>query len=73
MTNQDRAICLECKKYFIQDRDIQLCDKCMKLFDVKRLWEMHDRNKIDALDFNESEYIREVFRKNKIKKTNGKK
>jgi hypothetical protein len=73
MTNQNRALCLECKKSFIQERDIQLCDKCVKLFDLDRLWKMHDRNKIDALDFNESEYIREVFRKNKQKKTNGKK
>jgi hypothetical protein len=57
------ASCLECKKPFIQERDIQLCDRCVKLFDLDRLWKMHDSNKIDALDFNERKSIREKYRK----------
>ena len=59
---KEKSICLECGKRFIQDRDIQLCDDCVNKFDLDRLWEMHDDNQIDALDFNESKKIREQFR-----------
>ena len=59
------ATCLECKKRFYQDRDIQLCDDCVNLFDLDKLWELHDKNKLDALDFNENQSLRERFRKNK--------
>jgi len=57
-----KAICLECKKEFIQERDIQLCDGCVKKFNLDKLWKDHDNNKIDALDFNESSKIREKYR-----------
>ena len=56
------ATCLECKKEFQQETDIQLCDKCMKKFDTDKLWKLHDQNKLDALDFNESKTMREKFR-----------
>lgn len=59
----NKAICLECKKEFIQERDIQLCDKCVKKFDLDKLWKLHDKNELDALDFNENKYMRERFRK----------
>ena len=57
------AQCLECKKEFEQERDIQLCDNCIDKFDLERLWKEHDENKIDALDFNERASIREKYRK----------
>lgn len=56
------AICLECNKKFIQERDIQLCDNCVDKFDLDRLWKMHDNNELDALDFNENKSLREQFR-----------
>lgn len=58
----DYASCVECKEDFIQDRDLQICDKCIKLFDLDKLWKLHDKNKIDCLDFNESKKFREQFR-----------
>jgi hypothetical protein len=58
----DIAICLECKKEFHQDRDIQLCDECVSKFDLDTLWELHDKDKLDVLDFNENELMRERFR-----------
>lgn len=64
----DKAVCLECGKKFMQDRDIQLCDDCVDLFDLDRLWKLHDENKIDALDFNEQKSVREQFRKVKNEK-----
>ena len=57
------AQCLECKKMFEQERDIQLCDKCIDKFDLESLWINHDENKVDTLDFNESASIREQYRK----------
>lgn len=62
MKDEDTAVCLECKAEFIQDRDIQLCDNCCDKFDLDKLWELHDGNKIDAINFNESKTIRERFR-----------
>jgi len=59
--------CLECKKDFNIQTDILLCQDCMKLFDTDRLWELHDDNKLDALDFNESEKFRNKFRLKCIK------
>lgn len=56
------ANCLECKNAFEQERDIQLCDNCVDLFDLDRLWKLHDNNKLDALDFNENKSLREKFR-----------
>ena len=54
--------CLECERIFRCETDIQLCQKCMKLFDTDKLWSDHDKNKIDALDFNESKKMRERYR-----------
>ena len=56
------SVCLECNKEFQRQTDIQLCDKCMDKFDLDRLWEQHDKNKLDALDFNESKTLMEQFR-----------
>lgn len=58
----DLAECLECGKVFHQDRDLQVCDECIDKFDTDRLWELHDKNKLDALDFNENEEMRNNFR-----------
>jgi len=60
---ENTAICLECKNTFEQDRDIQLCDNCIELFDLDKIWKLHDLDKLDALDFNESQAFREKFRK----------
>jgi RecJ-like exonuclease len=59
--------CIECKKNFWKDKDIQLCDRCMKKFDVENLWKLHDKNELDALDFNDNKKLREQFRIQKIK------
>ena len=59
------TICLECGKKFHQERDLEICDKCINLFDTDKLWQDHDDNKIDALDFNERKSIRERYRKTK--------
>ncbi len=60
--NDDLSRCLECGEWFRQEYDLLLCDKCMKKFDADKLWEMHDLGALDALDFNESQKIRERFR-----------
>ena len=67
-SNQDeccemcRSFCLECNESIDLETDLQLCSKCMELFDTDRLWAMHDNNELDALDFNESAKMREKFR-----------
>lgn len=38
----------------------------MNLFDTDKLWRLHDSNKLDALDFNESSELRERFRIKKL-------
>jgi flagellar biosynthesis regulator FlaF len=58
----NKAICLECGKEFYQERDLQICDDCIDLFDTAKLWKDHDNNLIDALDFNENVTIRERYR-----------
>ena len=63
MKNNNIAICLECHRQFYQERDIQLCDKCVNKFDLDKLWKLHDNNKLDALDFNGNKSLRERFRK----------
>ena len=60
--NGDIAICLECKKEFIQARDLQVCDNCINKFDTDRLFADNDNNKVCALDFNESKSFRERYR-----------
>ena len=62
--NLSNAFCVECDQEFNCDRDIQLCDDCIELFDLDKLWKQHDNNELDALDFNESETMREQFRNN---------
>ena len=61
--NDELSRCLECGEFFDLDTDIQLCQECMKKFDVERLWKLHDNNELNALDFNESKKFREKFRK----------
>ena len=60
--NDELSRCLECGQFFYQERDLQICDNCIGLFDTDKLWQDHDNNKIDALDFNESEKVREQYR-----------
>ena len=54
--------CVECGKRFHIERDIELCDNCLDKFDLERLWKLHDKNELDALDFNETKSFREQFR-----------
>lgn len=61
--NDELSKCLGCGESFHQERDIQLCDKCVDKFDLEKLWRLHDRNELDALDFNEDEALREKFRR----------
>jgi len=56
------SICLDCGKEMEIETDIQLCQNCMKNYDTNKLWELHDNNKLDALDFNEGKKFREQFR-----------
>ena len=58
------SVCLECGREIPEDEevDLQLCRECMLKFDTGRLWEQHDNNELDALDFNESKSMREQYR-----------
>lgn len=58
----DYGDCLECKNPCEYETDIDLCESCMKKFDMDRLWKMHDNRELDALDFNESASMRERFK-----------
>ena len=58
----DKSRCLECEQFFFQERDIELCDNCIDKFDLDKLWELHDNNELDALNFNENLSFREKFR-----------
>jgi len=60
-----RCKCLECGEWFNQDRDLELCDKCVDLFDTEKLWQDHDNNLICAIDFNENKKLRESYRLHK--------
>ena len=62
MDDDNEEVCLECGKPFQQERDLQICDDCIPKFDTDKLWSMHDKKEIDALDFNESKDMREKFR-----------
>jgi len=55
--------CVNCEKEFSCQTDIILCDDCVKLFDLNKLWRLHDKNELDALDFNENKSMRDKFRK----------
>jgi len=61
--NDELCSCLECGKFFYQERDLELCDDCVDKFDTDKLWELHDKNELDVLDFNENGEMRERFRK----------
>lgn len=61
--NDELCRCLECGCFFKQDRDLEVCDKCVNKFDTDKLWKLHDEKKLDALDFNESKKVRDKFRK----------
>ena len=58
----DLTNCLECGKEFVIQTDLLVCQECMKLFDTDRIWELHDNNILDALDFNENKKFRDAFR-----------
>jgi len=58
------SLCLDCQKEMEIETDIQLCQECMKGYDTDKLWEKHDNNEIDALNFNESPTMREEYRIN---------
>lgn len=55
--------CLECGKIIVVETDLWLCQNCMDKFDVDKIWKLHDKGEIDALDFNGSEKFRNRFRK----------
>ncbi len=56
--------CIDCGKDIPKEieTDIRLCQDCMTKYNVDLLWEMHDRGKLNALDFNENYKMRERFR-----------
>jgi len=58
------SLCFACLKEMEIENDIQLCQKCMKNYNIDKLWQKHDNNELDALDFNESNKMREDFRIN---------
>jgi len=64
---KEMANCVNCDTDFECDTDIQLCHKCMDYYDTDKLWELHDNNELDALDFNENYKLREQFRIKTIK------
>ena len=59
----NKTICIECNKMFTQQRDLEVCNICIKFFDVDKLWKDHDSNKINALDFNENVTFRNNYHK----------
>lgn len=67
--NDELSRCLNCGQFFRQERDLEVCDTCVDLFDTDKLWQDYDNNKIDILDFNERKSIRELYRIKKEKKS----
>jgi len=63
--DQPDEYCLECDAplYLDECGDIFLCELCKEKYNLERLWKDHDANKIDALDFNESEKVRKEYQK----------
>lgn len=59
----EKSLCLDCLEEMEIETDIQLCQECMRNYDVDRLWFLHDEAQLNALDFNESPSMREEFRK----------
>ena len=59
----ETATCVHCGNEFSQAYDLQLCMECMNEFDLKKLWEDHDSNKINALKLNESKALRNKYLK----------
>lgn len=61
-----KFICVNCNKEVEIEAealtDILLCEECTDDFDLETLWMLHDRNEVNALDFNESEEVRDRFR-----------
>jgi hypothetical protein len=60
--NKTNSLCLDCQNIMEIETDLQLCQKCMANYDIDKLWEQHDNNELDALDFNESPQFRERYR-----------
>lgn len=69
-TSQNKSKCVNCHKNIEQERDIQICDNCQNKYNLEKLWKDHDNNKIDALDFNESQTIRNQYKIIKIGEKN---
>lgn len=57
------SACLDCLKEMELETDIQLCQECMKNYDVEKVWKEHDAGKINALDFNENAQMRMEYKK----------
>lgn len=60
--------CLECGDEIEVRTDLELCQECTDKFDLDTLWELHDEGKLDALDFNRSEKLRERLRKDPLRR-----
>ena len=58
MTEGNICNCVNCNEKFDCQTDLQICESCMNLFDLDEVWRLHDLNKLDALDFNESKKFR---------------
>ena len=58
-----KSLCLDCDEKMEIETDIQLCQKCMKHYNVDKLWKLHDEGKVDALDFNENYQFKASFLK----------
>lgn len=56
--------CLDCGKSLPEEAetDIRLCQACMNNYNINRLWQLHDANELNALDFNEDPKMRDEFR-----------
>lgn len=55
--------CVCCNRNFLCDTDLFICGYCKPRYDLDLLWELHDMNKVNALDFNDSATFRKRFLK----------
>ncbi len=58
------GFCIDCGENLQEELDIQLCEDCMRDYDVETLWKLHDKGELNALDFNENAKMRKRFYKN---------
>lgn len=59
--------CVHCGEWFELERDLWLCDDCVPLYDLERLWLQHDKGELCALDFNENKKLRQGYRIKKVR------